>query len=129
MRDALVHAVREGAGLFPLSSRGVIEVGGGERVRWLNAMVTNDIEALDAASSRSGCYALLLTREGRLVADLQVLAFDDALVLEGPRAGEVLAAATGSPVSLEADAWTEVDLSGVPVRVAELPFFAGFSRG
>jgi len=152
---ARVRAVREGAGLFALSSRGVIEVGGDDRARWLNGMLTNDIEALDEGASRSGCYALLLTREGRLVTDLHVLALRDAillelergavgeclahlgkyivaddvvpadrseaerrLALEGPRAGEVLAAATGSRISLEEHAWKEVGISGIPVRVA-----------
>ena len=60
----------------------MIEVGGGDRVSWLNGMVTNDIEALDAVSPRSGCYALLLTREGRVVSDLHVLALRDTLLLE-----------------------------------------------
>jgi folate-binding protein YgfZ len=77
-----VCAVRAAAGLFRLEQRGLIEVTGGDRVRWLNGMLTNDIAALAAGPERSGCYALLLTRQGRIVGDFHVLHRGDALWLE-----------------------------------------------
>ena len=74
--------VDTGAGLFALAARGLVEVRGGDRVRWLNGMLTNDVAAAAARGTGAGCHALLLTREGRIVADLHVLVRDDALWLE-----------------------------------------------
>ena len=75
-------ACRRGAGLFRLGVRGLVVVEGGDRVRWLNGMLTNDVARLAAGRERSGCYALLLTRIGRIVADLHVLLRGDAFWLE-----------------------------------------------
>jgi aminomethyltransferase len=72
--------------LVPLPERGVLEVTGSDRVRWLDGMLTNDVRALSAAGPRSGCHALALTREGRIVAEVHVLARADALLLETERA-------------------------------------------
>jgi folate-binding protein YgfZ len=74
-----LRAVREGAGLFRLPGRGVLEVGGGDRVRWLDGMITADVKAL---APGAGAPALLLTRQGRIVADLHVLAREGAFWLE-----------------------------------------------
>ncbi len=78
--------VRSAAGLFRLARRGVVAVSGGDRVRWLDGMVSNDIASLEAGPERSGCYAALLTPQGRIVADLQVLIRPEALWLETERA-------------------------------------------
>lgn len=67
---------------FRLPRRGVIEVGGSERTRWLDGMLTADIKALAERGAGAGCYALLLTRQGRIVADLHVLETSDAIRLE-----------------------------------------------
>jgi folate-binding protein YgfZ len=66
-------AVRRGAGLFRDLRRGVIAVAGSDRTRWLNGMLSNDVAGLEPGTSSSGCYATLLTPQGRIVADLQVL--------------------------------------------------------
>jgi folate-binding Fe-S cluster repair protein YgfZ len=58
------EAARGAAALFELPSRGLLEVAGGDRVRWLDGMVSGDVKALAAAGPRSGCYAPVLTREG-----------------------------------------------------------------
>jgi folate-binding protein YgfZ len=71
--------------LFELPERGVVEVGGADRVRWLDGMLTNDVKSLAAAGPRSGCHALALTREGRIVAEVHVLALPDVLLLETER--------------------------------------------
>ena len=73
---------RGAAGLFRPVARGLIVVEGGDRVRWLNGMLTNDVARLAPGRERSGCYALLLTRIGRIVADLHVIARDDAFWLD-----------------------------------------------
>jgi len=75
-------AVRKGAGLFSLTERGLIEVGGGDRVRWLDGMLSNDVVSLRAGGERSGCYATTLTAKGRIVADLHVLARAETFWLE-----------------------------------------------
>ncbi len=75
-------AVRRGAGLFRDLPRGVIAVAGSDRARWLNGMVSNDVASLEPGTSGSGCYATLLTPEGRIVADLQVLHRGDAFWLD-----------------------------------------------
>jgi len=77
-----VAAVREGCGLFRLADRGLIAVSGGDRVRWLDGMLSNDVAGLREGSERSGCYATLLTRTGRIVADVHVLGRDEAFWLE-----------------------------------------------
>ena len=79
---AQAAAVRRAAGLFPLTGRGLLCVEGKDRLRWLDGMVTNDMAALEAGPERSGCFAALLTRKGRIVADLPVLLRPAALWLE-----------------------------------------------
>jgi folate-binding protein YgfZ len=74
-----LRAVREGAGLFRLPERGVLEVGSGDRVRWLDGMISADVKSL---APGGGAHGLLLTRQGRIVADLHVLARPDACWLE-----------------------------------------------
>jgi len=80
-----VAAVRRGAGLARHAERGVIEVSGTDRVRWLDGMLSADVAALAPGQSRSGCYALQLTRQGRILADHHVLLRDASLWLETRR--------------------------------------------
>jgi len=74
--------VRKGVGVFSLAERGLIEVGGGDRVRWLDGMLSNDVSGLQVGAERSGCYATTLTARGRIVADLHVLVRDTVFWLE-----------------------------------------------
>ncbi len=76
------QAVRGAAGLFALADRGVIEVAGEDRTRWLDGMLTNDVASL---APGSGCPALLLTRQGRIVAPFHVLCFAERFWLETAR--------------------------------------------
>ena len=80
--EALTHTV----GLIDLSHVGVLRLRGGDRVRFLNAMVTNDVATLHAGSA---CEALLTTTKGRIVAELLILARADeflVLVMQGSTA-------------------------------------------
>ena len=86
--------VRAGAGLFRLPERGLLRVEGGDRVRWLDGMLSNDITALAEGPAHSGCYALLLTRQGRIVADFHVLLREAGFWLETSRAGATKARET-----------------------------------
>jgi len=79
-------ACREGAGLFRPSDRGLVVVEGADRVRWLNGMLSNEVAALAPGREHSGCYALLLTRIGRIVTDVHVLLREGAFWLEAERA-------------------------------------------
>ena len=155
----VIHATRSGAGLFPMPGRAQLEVRGADRLRWLDGMISGDVEALVVADSGAGCYATLLTNKGAIVADLHVgrlgeifvlesrrdrmdkiretldrfiIADDVSLVdrsqdfetlaLEGPRAAEVLSAATGITLELAAECWAEISLGGLPIRVAAFGF-------
>ncbi len=78
----LAAATRRAAGLFALPDRGILEVAGEDRVRWLDGMLTNDIRRLAAGLDRSGCRALVLTRKGGIVADVRVWLRPEAFWLE-----------------------------------------------
>jgi len=78
----VARAARSRAAIFPLADRALLEVRGGDRARFLQGQLTNDVAGLDPAGPRSGCYALVLTAQGRIVADLHVLARPDAFWLE-----------------------------------------------
>jgi folate-binding protein YgfZ len=77
-----VAAARAGAALFVLPERGVAAVTGSDRVRWLDGMLTCDVRSLSAGGAHSGAHGLALTREGRIVAELHVLARESELALE-----------------------------------------------
>ncbi len=79
------ECVRAGLGWFRLPDRGVIAVRGGDRVRFLNGQITQDIEALAAAGPGAGGYAFVLTPQGRIVADLQLLIGEEEVWLECAR--------------------------------------------
>ncbi|MGH0036115.1 MAG: YgfZ/GcvT domain-containing protein [Myxococcota bacterium] len=86
----VVGGVRGGAGVFVLADRGLVTVTGDDRERWLNGMLTGDVEAL--GGERNGCYALRLDRKGRILADVHVWRREDAYWLElaAPAVGPLL---------------------------------------
>lgn len=78
-----VEAVRERAALFDMTGRrGLIEVRGEDRVRWLDGMISGDVSLLEAAGEGAGCYATLLTNRGAIIADLHVGKIGEAFLLE-----------------------------------------------
>jgi len=81
----IVGATRRGAVLFPMEERGLLEVRGEDRVRWLDGMISGDVAALAAAGPGAGCYATLLTNRGAIVADLHVGLLGEAFLLESTR--------------------------------------------
>lgn len=74
--------VREGVGLFAMDDRGLLEVRGSDRIRWLDGMITADVKALEKRGEGAGCLALLLTHRGAIVADLRVGRLGETLLLE-----------------------------------------------
>jgi folate-binding protein YgfZ len=79
---AVIAAARTSAAVFALADRAVLEVRGADRVTFLQGQLTNDVAALDPAGPRASCHALALTREGRIVAALRVVARPDRVWLE-----------------------------------------------
>jgi folate-binding protein YgfZ len=72
-------ALRESAAWRDVSARGRIEVRGDDRARLLHAMTTNDVQHL---VSGQGCYAFFLNAQGRILADVNALCFEDHLLLD-----------------------------------------------
>jgi folate-binding protein YgfZ len=73
------QALLSGCGLYELSDRAKIAVTGGDRVRWLNGMVTNNVRDL---APDHGVYAFLLNAQGRIQGDLYVFQRGDSLLLD-----------------------------------------------
>jgi folate-binding protein YgfZ len=76
-------AATEVAAVMEKDWEGIIKLTGAERASWLQGMVTNDVQKL---SPGSGCYAAHLTPQGKIVAQMRVLADEDALWLTLERA-------------------------------------------
>jgi folate-binding protein YgfZ len=60
-------ALRGGCGVYDLGFRAKIALTGGDRVRWLNGMVTNNVRDLSVGQ---GVYAFLLNPQGHILGDL-----------------------------------------------------------
>lgn len=72
-------ALREGAAWMDLSGRGKIRAIGEDRARLLHAMTTNQVETLKPGE---GCYAFFLTAQGRILADANLLCFEDHFLID-----------------------------------------------
>ena len=73
------ETVRKDVGFLDFSFRGKIEVTGKDRVSFLHNLLTNDIKNLGLGD---GCYAALLNAQGRVLADMNVYVFANAILLE-----------------------------------------------
>jgi folate-binding protein YgfZ len=78
------EAVTTAAGATELNRRGRLRLTGRDRRGYLQGLLTNDIVALEPGS---GCYAALLTPQGRMITDMRVLELGDAVLLDLPREG------------------------------------------
>ncbi len=76
------HAVREAVGLADGSFRGLIEIRGGDRLRWLNGQVTNDVKDLKPGE---GKLAAVLNVKGHILADLAVYGLPDSVWVDVQR--------------------------------------------
>ena len=72
-------ALRENAAWLDLSGRGKIRATGEDRARLLHAMTTNQVESLQPGE---GCYAFFLNAQGRILADVNLLCFEDHFLLD-----------------------------------------------
>jgi len=75
-------ALRTGCGVYDLGFRARISLTGGDRVRWLNGMVTNNIRDLAVGH---GVYAFLLNPQGRILGDLSAFNRGESIVIETDR--------------------------------------------
>ena len=73
------RALREAAAVVDLGFRTIVAATGDDRAAFLQGMLTNDVAGL---APGAGCRALLLTIQGRVVADVRVVATPEALLLD-----------------------------------------------
>jgi folate-binding protein YgfZ len=71
-------ALVEGVGAFDLGYRGQIAVGSADRVRWLNGMLTNNIQSLPEGA---GNYSFVLNPQGRILGDCNAYSLADQLLV------------------------------------------------
>jgi len=73
------HALRHGAAWLDLSARGRLVARGRDRARFLHNVSTNEVKKMVPGA---GCYAFLLTPQGRIQADLCLFCFDDHFLID-----------------------------------------------
>jgi folate-binding protein YgfZ len=75
-------ALNAGCGIYDLGFRSRISLTGGDRTRWLNGMVTNNIRDLAIGH---GLYAFLLNPQGRILGDMYAYNVGETLIVETDR--------------------------------------------
>jgi len=75
-------ALLNGCGVYDLGFRARIAITGGDRVRWLNGMVSNNVRDLAVGH---GIYAFLLSPQGRILGDMHVYNDGERLIVETDR--------------------------------------------
>jgi len=68
-----------GCGLLDLSARAKVTITGGDRVRWLNGMVTNNVRDL---APGHGVYTFLLNPQGHILGDLYAYNRGESLLVD-----------------------------------------------
>jgi folate-binding protein YgfZ len=72
------RAARESVALFDTNWHAIVELTGPDRVRYLNAIVSNDVKTLGEGM---GTLALLLNPQGHILAELEIYALQDKLLV------------------------------------------------
>ena len=80
--DAEVNCLLRSAGVASADRVGWIRITGSDRVRWLNGMLTNSVQALQ---SGQGCYGFFLNAQGRIQGDGHVFSTPEHLLLRTDR--------------------------------------------
>ncbi len=75
-------ALRGGCGVYDLGFRAKISLTGGDRVRWLNGMVTNNIRDLNVGQ---GVYAFLLNPQGHILGDMYAYNGGESMTVDTDR--------------------------------------------
>jgi folate-binding protein YgfZ len=76
--EAEYRAARERVAIFDTNWHAVVELAGPDRVRYLNAIVSNDVKTLGEGL---GTLALLLNPQGHILAELEIYALQDKLLV------------------------------------------------
>jgi folate-binding protein YgfZ len=107
------RALRESTAIVDLGFRTIVRATGPDRVTFLQGMLTNDVATIAPGENRP---ALLLTIQGRVIADVRVAAVDDALLLDvDVRARDGLVAALEKLIIAD-----DVELATAPVSMIGL---------
>ena len=72
-------AVRSAVGIADLSHRGKLKLSGKHHLKFLQGMLTNNVENLEPGT---GMHAALLTVKGRMVSDMKVYKFEDSILFD-----------------------------------------------
>ena len=72
------RAAREAVAIFDTNWHTIVELTGPDRVRYLNAIVSNDVKTLGEGR---GTLALLLNPQGHILAELEIYALQDKLLV------------------------------------------------
>jgi folate-binding protein YgfZ len=72
------RAAREAVAVFDTSWHTIVELSGPDRVRYLNAIVSNDVKTLGEGR---GTLALLLNPQGHILAELEIYALQEKLLV------------------------------------------------
>ena len=80
--DTEFSKFRTACGVYDLGYRAKISLTGGDRVRWLNGMVTNNIRDLGAGQ---GVYAFLLNPQGHILGDLYAYQLGESIMIDTDR--------------------------------------------
>ncbi len=73
------RALRNSAAWLALDTRGRFEARGRDRARFLHNITSNDVKKM---APGAGCYAFLLTAQGRIQADLHLFCFPDRFLID-----------------------------------------------
>jgi folate-binding protein YgfZ len=73
------QALLSGCGVYDLGWRAKLALTGGDRVRWLNGMISNNVRDL---APGHGIYAFLLNSQGRIQADLYAFNRGESLLVD-----------------------------------------------
>ena len=76
------HALMSGCGIYELSNRARITLTGGDRGRWLNGMISNNVRDL---APGQGVYSFLLNAQGRIQGDLYAFNRGESLLVDTER--------------------------------------------
>lgn len=116
-----VSSLLKGCGVYDLGFRTRLSLTGGDRVRWMNGMVTNNIRDLAVGH---GVYAFLLNPQGRILGDMYVYNHGESLIVETDRSQVSAIAATFDHYIIMDDVevedlaakWTCLGLAGPDAR-------------
>jgi folate-binding protein YgfZ len=76
------QALFSGCGVYDLSGRAKIALTGGDRVRWLNGMISNNVRDL---APGHGVYSFLLNAQGRIQGDLYAFNRGESVLVDAER--------------------------------------------